>query len=167
VSTDLAITLGIVAVAALILHLKSHVKFIAMGAFIGLVLAETVGAPFQEYLSSRVGLFSDPDTVSIIQLFLLVVPAFLLGINHAGDKKRLGLGRTVATVVSTTLFLLANILAYLPAAARDELVERSTLAQQLEVYRIWLIVLAAVVIMADSFHHKRLLQAKKKSKKSK
>ncbi|MBI4100941.1 hypothetical protein HY441_00515 [Candidatus Microgenomates bacterium] len=163
-SNELLTSLIIIAVSALILHLKSHVKFITLGLFVGLVLAQTVSSGIHDFLASRWQAFNKPAAINSIQLFLLLVPTLVLGINHSSERKRLGLARTVISVVVTTLLLLSSITKFLPAELQQRLVDRSTIALQLLYYHVWLVVLAAVLVVVDSFHTKRLARAKKAKK---
>lgn len=165
INSDLLIGIGIVLASALVLHLKSHVKFIAMGAFIGLVLAEFIALPVQQFSTKQVAWFGSDGGIAFIKLTLLLLPAAILGLNHTVDKRKIGLGRTVVTVVSSLLFLLANILVFLPPNWRDSLRESSTIAFELIAFRTWLVVIMALVIVVDSFHHKATLQKLRKKSK--
>ena len=166
-NADWIVSLAIIGVSALILHIKSHVKFIALGLFVGLVLAETLSLPLYEYLAPRFMWLNRPFTLNIFQLTLLLVPTIILGINHAVDKKRFGLIKTVIYVVITTLFLLASILSFLPGDVIQKIQSRSLIAFELVYFRNWLVVLTAIVVVVDSFHHKRIggVPAKKDKKK--
>lgn len=163
-NTDFLIAIGAIIVAALVLHWKSHVKFIAIGGFIGLVLAETVSLPLQTFLARRWEFFGSDTATSAIQISLLLIPAVLLGLNHTVDKRRLGIGRTIITVIITTLFIFTNILAFLPVQWQQKVVDSSVVGLQLQQLRGWIIVAMAVLIIIDSFHHKQVLKADKKRK---
>lgn len=160
-NTDFLIAVGAIVLAALVLHWKSHVKFIAIGGFIGLVLAETVSLPLQTFLAKRWEFFGSDMAISVIQISLLMIPAVLLGLNHSVDKRRLGLGRTIITVVITTLFVFTNVLAFLPIEWQQRVVDSSVVGLQLQELRGWIIVGMAALIIVDSFHHNRVLKANK------
>src|SRR5688572_30464787 len=106
--TDLITSVIIIGVSALILHLKSHLKFIVLGLYIGIVLAETVAEGTYSYLSARWAWFENPNGQNILQLLLLLIPTVILGINHSGEKKKWSLTKSLAYVVLTTFLLLAG-----------------------------------------------------------
>lgn len=167
ISINLIITLAIGAICAALVHWKSHVKYIGLGQFVGMVLAQTVAIPLYEFLAARFDAFNNLSVVNYMQLALLLVPTVLLGINHAHDKRRMNPIKLVAYMATVTLSLLANILAYLPESTRTYIVERSFLALQLYFYRIPIIVAMAVLIVIDSFSHKKAALADKKGSKGK
>jgi hypothetical protein len=166
-NTDLIISLAVVGVSALVLHFKSHLKFIALGLFVGLVAAQNLGLPLYEYLAPRFGFFSRPGSLNGLQLLLLLIPAVILGINHSVDKKRSKLLNTVFWVAITTLFLLANILVLLPLEWQQSLIDHSVIALQLKHFHLWLTVLMAILIVFESFQHKKKVLKEKKAKRKK
>ena len=161
ISIDIIITLSTMGVVALILHWNSHVKYIGLGQFVGLVLAQTVATPLYEFLSPKFEWFNSLNAVNFMQLALLLIPTIILGINHTPDKRRMNPVKFVAYVSTVTLSLLANILAYIPDEWRQYLIERSFIALQLYYYRVWLLVAMAIVIIIDSFAHKKAANADK------
>lgn len=154
-SSDFITALGILGVSALILHLKSHVKFITLGLFVGIVLAETVAIPLDNFLSENTNMFSRESMINTLQLLLLLLPTLILGFNHTVDKKRLTLAKTVAYSSVTTLLLIASILKYLPQNLQLAATDNSIIAWQLLNFHTWLLVLGAVIVVVDSFRHKR------------
>lgn len=164
-NVDLIVSIAIIALSALVLHLKSHVKFIALGLFVGLVLAETAAVPLFEYVAPRFAWLNQTYTINIFQLLLLLIPTIILGINHTVDKKGFGPVKTVLYVVLTTLFLLSASLSFLPNTAIQAINNHSLIAFQLVHFRNLLVVAVALLLVADSFHHKQKALLKKKSKK--
>jgi len=158
---DVIITIVLIAVGALILHLKSHVKFIGLGMFVGIVLAQTVSLPIYEFLAERFGSLNNLATVNVIQLTLLLVPTVVLGINHSHDKKTVNPVKTILYVAVVTTALLGSVLSLLPDGLRQYLIERSFVALQLYYYRNWLVVALAILIVVDSFSHKKKMKADK------
>lgn len=167
ISINIVITVAIAASCAALVHWKSHVKYIGLGQFVGMVLAQTVATPLYQFLAERFDAFNNLSAVNYMQLALLLIPTVVLGINHAHDKRRMNPIKMVAYMVTVTLSLLANILAYLPEATRQYIVERSFLALQLYYYRVPIVVAMAVLIVIDSFSHKKSALADKKAPKGK
>ncbi len=161
-SSDLIVSLGVIGLFAAILHLKSHLKFIMLGAFVGLVLDQVVAGPVNDYLIRHFNSLNRPYTHNILELFLLLLPTLILGINHAADKKRQNLGQMIVYTSVTTLLLAASILRYLPDNARIFVTSHSTLAFELTQFQTWLVGLGALVLIAESFYHRKV---SKKSKK--
>lgn len=158
-STDLLVSLIIILVSALILHLKSHVKFIALGLFIGLVLAETLGGGLHEWVIARWPDFDSQVALSTVKLSLLLIPALILGINHTVDKHgKWGFLRTIVFVAVTTMFLLTSTVSLLPPDLRQEIAVRSIIAAQFLYFQRALVVGVAVLIVFDSFHHKAAIK---------
>lgn len=161
---DLIVSLGVLASIALILHLKSHVKFIALGAYVGLVLGSTVAEPLFEYLAPRYNFFDRPGAVNSIQLILLLLPTIILGFNHSVDKRQLGLIKSIVLSIVITFFLLSNVLAFLPSDWVQIIQDKSLIAFQLLNLRLWLMVITAALIVIDSFSYKKIAGLGKKSK---
>src|SRR3990167_1371124 len=149
---DFAVSLGVVAVSGLILHFKSHVKFISLGLFVGLVLAETVAVQIYEFLAGSFASLNNAATTTTIQLLLLLLPTFVLGINHAVDKRRMGPLKSTAYIALATLFLMSTVLSFLPKNWVQSIQARSLIAFELVHFRVWLMVLVALLIVVDSFH---------------
>ncbi|MBI3983687.1 hypothetical protein HY346_00110 [Candidatus Microgenomates bacterium] len=162
--TDFLASLIILGITGLILHWKSHLKFIVLGLFVGIVLAETVAPAVFGYLGDRWTGFSGVGTFNGLQLAFLLIPAALLGINHLSDRRKLGLSKMVVYAAITTLLLLASIIKFLPEGWQFAVVSRSIIAFQLLAFHSWLLVLGAGLVIVDSFHHRKY--GKRKSKKS-
>lgn len=166
-NVDFLVSLGIIAISGIILHFKSHAKFISLGLFVGLVVAETVAVPLFEFLAGRFGYLNSPATTTAIQLLLLLIPALVLGVNHAVDKRRMGPLKTIAYAALATLFLMASILSFLPNGWVQFIQSRSLIAFELVHFRNWLMVLVAILIVVDSFHHKQIGGVKRNKKNKK
>lgn len=164
---DFVVSLAVVAISGLILHFKSHVKFISLGLFVGLVLAETIATSVFGFVAARFSVLNTPATTTTIQLLLLLIPTIVLGVNHAVDKRRMGPLKTTAYVALATLFLMASVLSFLPDQWVQSIQTRSLIAFELVHFRIWLMVLVAILIIADSFHHKQVGGVKRKKKDKK
>ena len=164
---DFVVSLAIIAISALILHFKSHVKFISLGLFVGLVLSETVSLPIFEWLAESFGSLNSPAVTTIIQLLLLLIPTFILGINHTVDKRRMGPLKSTAYIALATLFLMSSVLSYLPKDWVQLIQSRSLIAFELVHFRTWLMVLVAILIVVDSFHHKQIGGVKRPKKDKK
>ena len=163
-STDLIISLVIIGVSALILHLKSHLKFITFGLFIGIVLAEIVGVPAYNYLAPRVSWLARPAALNSLQLLFLLLPTLILGVNHLSDRKKMGLGKVLLFTAVTTFLLLASILKYLPEEWRLAVTGRSIIAFQLLQFQVGLLILGSLLVIADSFRGRKDKGKKSKSK---
>lgn len=162
-STDLIVSIAVIAVAGLLLHLKSHSKFILLGLFVGIVLAQLAAEPTYNYLAPRFAVLNKPNTLNTVQLIYVLLPTLVLGINHATDKKQLGLIKTVIYGLVTSFLLLASILKYLPENLQFAVTSRSIIAFELLQFYTLLVVGGAVMVIIDSFHHKKLaLKAKAK-----
>lgn len=155
-SIDLIVSLVVIGVAALLLHLKSHSKFILLGLFVGIVLAQTAAEPAHQYLAPKADWLARPSALNTLQLISLLVPTLLLGLNHASDKKQLGLAKTVIYSVFTTLLLLSSVLKFLPENLSFAATSRSLIAFQLHQFYVVLLIAGAAVVIIDSFHHKKL-----------
>lgn len=159
-NVDFAIAAAVIGVSALILHFKSHVKFVAMGVFIGLALLQIV--PLEDY-------FVSPGAASVAQVALLAVPALLLGINHTVDKRKGNFVWTTIFVLVFTLFFLSSIAQVLPTTIQAGIMNRSIIGWQILDNYTWFTLAAAVLILADSIKHRNHAEKakKRKSKKAK
>jgi hypothetical protein len=163
-STDIIVSLVVLGLFALILHLKSHVKFIALGLFIGLVLSQTVSEPMHAWLEPKAAFLSGRNAQSLFNLFILLIPTVVLGINHVPDKRRMNLFKMIVFVIIMTLFFVATIVWFLPTAWQNSIAERSQIVTYLLKYRLALLVAAAILIIIDSFDVRKLGGGKKKGK---
>lgn len=154
---DLAIVAAVIGVSALMLHFKSHVKFVALGVFIGFVLLDTI--PLETY-------FLNPEATSIAKIALLLIPAFVLGVNHTVDKRKTNLLWKIIFVLVFTLFFLSSITHILPPSYQDIIVERSIVGWRVLSYFTWYTLAAAVLILIDSVQHRSHIEKEKKRKKS-
>lgn len=154
---DLAIALAVIGVSALILQFKSHVKFVALGVFIGFVLLDTI--PLETY-------FTSPEATSMAKVVLLVIPAFVLGINHTVDKRKTNFLWKIIFVLVFTLFFLSSITHIIPPAYQDMIVERSIVGWRILSYFTWYTLAAAVLVLIDSVQHRSYMEKEKKRKKS-
>ncbi len=154
---DIAIVAAVIGVSALILHFKSHVKFVALGVFIGFVLLDVI--PFETY-------FTSPEITSIAKVVLLVIPAFVLGVNHTVDKRKTNFLWKIIFVLVFTLFFLSSITHILPPAYQDVIVEQSIIGWRVLSYFTWYTLAAAVLILIDSVQHRSHIEKEKKRKKS-
>lgn len=160
INTDFAIAVAVIAVSALVLHYKSHVKFVALGVFVGMVLLQIT--PMEEY-------FASPAAEGIASVAFLAVPALLLGVNHVVDKRKKGnkVWKTIFVLVFT-LFFLSSIAQVLPMEAQEAIMNRSIIGWQILDNFNWFTYAAAVLVVIDSMQHKReALKAKKRKKKTK
>lgn len=158
-NVDLTIALAVLGLSALVLHYKSHVKFVAMGVFIGLVLLEAI--PIKEFVV-------DPVATSVVGVALLVVPALVLGINHTVDKRKTPTLWTAAFVLAFTLFFLASLAQFLPVQYEPFIREHSVIGwRALTNYYDWYTLAAAVLILADSIPHRHHMEKQKSKSKSK
>lgn len=156
---DLVIALAVLGISSLVLHYKSHVKFVALGVFIGLVLLETIS--IQDYIP-------DTTTSSVISIGFLLIPALVLGINHTVDKRKDNILWTSLFVVGFTLFFLSSLAQLLPEQYSLIIREQSLIGwQALTGYYEWYTLAAAVLILIDSIHHRHHAEKEKKKKKAK
>ncbi len=153
---DFIIAVAVIGIIALILHYKSHVKFVALGVFIGLALIQIT--PLESYFDSGMAL-------SIAQVVLLAVPALLLGINHSVDKRKGSFIWKVIFVLVFTLFFLSSIIQVLPAQLQTEIMERSIVGWQILDNYEWFMYAAAILVLVDSVHHRTHADKAKKKKK--
>ncbi len=162
---DFVASIAILGLSALLLHLKSHIKFIAFGLFVGLVLAQTAAVPLYEYLAPRFSIFNHPPAINVLQFGLLLLPTLILGFNHSVDKKGFGLIKTILYVTFTTLGLLACLVSFLPVSAIQTIQSHSLVAFELVHYRNPLVVIVAILLVVDSFHHRQKSLIRKSKKK--
>lgn len=145
-------------VGTLILHLKTHLKFIILGLYVGVVLSESVAQPLYDWLAGHWSLFHQPASFNLVQLFLLLIPTICLGFNHSMDKKHWSLGKTLLFVAATSLLLLSSVLEFLPPAWRASLIARSEIIFRLSQLYVPLLVGGAILIIVESFHHKKSIK---------
>jgi hypothetical protein len=154
---DLTLALSVLVLSALILHYKSHVKFVAMGAFVGFVLLDVI--PIQ-------GSITNPILLSLAQIAILLLPAVVLGINHTVDKRKGSLLWTGAFVLVFTLFFLSSLVQFLPGMVQTLIREQSVIGWRILSYFQWYTLAAAVLLLADSIPHRHHVEKEKKKKKS-
>lgn len=158
-NVDFLIAASVIGMSALILHYKSHVKFVALGVFIGLALLQIT--PLDEYFDSAV-------MESIAAAALLVVPALLLGVNHTVDKRKKGsIIWKIIFVLVFTLFFLSSVVQVLPPEAQTAIMERSIIGWQVLDNYVWFTFAAAILILIDSIQHRSHAEKMKKKKKTK
>ena len=153
---DFIIAASVIGISALILHYKSHVKFVAMGVFIGLALIQIT--PLEQYLDSELA-------VGIARALLLAVPALLLGFNHSVDKRKGSILWQIIFVLVFTLFFLSSIIQVLPTDVQAEIMDRSIIGWQVLANYEWFMYAAAILILTDSVHHRTHAEKSKKKKK--
>lgn len=156
--SDLLITIVIVLVGLVILHFKSHLKFIILGIYIGVVLAETVALSIFNQLAPRFSALTAPSGFNYLQLTLLLLPTLVLGINHSVEKKRWSLVKKILFMVVAALLITSSVMHYLPVELRQSIVSQSIVAFQINQLYIPLLIAGAAVIMIESFHHKRIIK---------
>ncbi len=154
---DLTLALSVLILSALILHYKSHVKFVAMGVFVGFVLLDVL--PVQNVLA-------DPVLLSLAQIAILLLPAAVLGINHTVDKRKGSAVWTSAFVLVFTLFFLSSLVQFLPDMLNAFIREQSVIGWRILSYFEWYTLAAAVLVLADSIPHRHHVEKEKKKKKS-
>lgn len=155
---DLVIAISVIGMSGLILHFKSHVKFVALGVFIGLALLEII--PLSEY-------FASSGAESLAKIFLLVTPALILGVNHTVDKRKNNILWTTIFVLVFTLFFLSSIAQLLPPQYESMVIEQSLIAWQALDYYPYYTLAAAVLVLIDSIKHRHYIEKEKKKKKAK
>ncbi len=155
---DFIIAAAFIGLSAVVLHYKSHVKFVALGVFIGLVLLQIT--PLGEY-------FNNELSESLSRVAILAVPALILGINHTVDKRKKGniIWKTIFVLVFT-LFFLSSIAQVLPLEWQTAIMDRSIIGWQILDNHSWFTFIAAIFILIDSIHHRNLTEKAKKRKKS-
>lgn len=163
-NADLLISVGVVAVGAALLYFKTHIRFIALGLFLGLALAQGVAITFHETVGSQLDWLNNDLHLSSFQLFFLVVPAIILGLNHSVEKKKKKGTKafSIFFVVITTVFFLSSIISLLPDSVSKMVMERSVLAATFVELQLWITLLMAVLILLDSFFHKAAVLKEKK-----
>lgn len=154
---DLTIALAVLAVSALVLHYKSHVKFVALGVFIGFVLLDII--PIHTYVKGSV-------LPSFVEIAFVLFPALVLGINHTVDKRKANTLWTGAFVVVFTLFFLSSLAQFLPPEYSSFVREQSFIGWQVLGYFQWFTLAAAILILADSIPHRHHAEKEKKKKAS-
>lgn len=154
---DFAVALIVIGMSALILHFKSHVKFVALGVFLGLALQEII--PFDAY-------FATAEAEAIGNLVVVLIPAVVLGVNHTVDKRKGNFIWTLFFVLIFTLFFLSSIGQLLPEPYQAFIRDQSLIGFQVLSQFQWIALLAAVMILLDSIPHRKY-QEKQKAKKSK
>jgi len=153
---DFTIAAALIVVFAGIMHFKSHVKFIAIGVFVGLALIEVVGV--EQYFGDEIG-------ASIARAGLIAVPALVLGFNHTVDKRKTNLLRGMADALVFTLFFIASIVQTLPEAGQAAVMDQSQVGWWIMTSYPWILLGAAALILLDSIqHHTHTEKAKKKKK---
>jgi hypothetical protein len=163
-STDIIVSLVVLSLFALILHLKSHVKFMALGLFVGLVLSQTAASYLLEFLQPKAEFLSGEVAQSLFNLLILLIPTVILGINHVPDKRRMNILKVVVFVLIMTLFFVSTLVWLLPVAWQEPIVSNSQIVTYLLKYRLALLVAAAILIIIDSFDVRKLGGGKKKGK---
>lgn len=154
---DLTLALVVLALSALVLHYKSHVKFIALGVFIGFALLDII--PVRQYVDHAA-------VSSFVEIAILLLPALVLGINHTVDKRKGNALLTSVFVLIFTLFFLSSLVQFLPPEPSDVIREHSIIGWRILSYFEWYTLAAAVLILIDSIPHRHHVEKEKKKKKS-
>ncbi|MEX0748844.1 MAG: hypothetical protein WD467_02915 [Candidatus Saccharimonadales bacterium] len=155
-NVDFLIAAAVIGISALALHFKSHVKFVAMGVFIGLALLQIV---------SLEGRFESELVESAVAAVLLVVPALILGVNHSVDKRKKGsVVWKIVFILVFTLFFLSSVVQVLPPETQQAIMDRSIIGWQILDNYVWFTFAAAILILIDSIQHRSYAEKAKKRK---
>lgn len=154
---DLTLALTVLVLSSLVLHYKSHVKFVALGVFIGFALLDII--PIHEVIDNTF-------VFSVAEIAILLLPALVLGVNHTVDKRKGNSLWTTVFVVVFTLFFLSSLVQFLPAELNTLIREQSVIGWQILGYFKWYTLAAAVLILVDSIPHRHHAEKEKKKKKS-
>ena len=156
---DFSIALAVIGMSALLLHFKSHVKFVALGVFVGFALIEII--PFQQHIDSA-------EVESLVKMLFLLVPAGILGLNHTVDKrKKANFVWVVIFVLVFTLFFLSSLGQLLPVQYQVFITDQSLIGWHVINQFTWFALAAAVIILIDSISHRQYIEKQRKKSKTK
>ena len=156
---DFSIALAVIGMSALLLHFKSHVKFVALGVFVGFTLIEII--PFEQHLPN-------PELESVVKILFLLVPAGILGLNHTVDKrKKANFIWVIIFVLVFTLFFLSSLGQLLPQDYQTFITDQSLIGWHVLNQFTWFTLAAAIIIMIDSIHHRQYIEKQRKKAKAK
>ncbi|MEX0934269.1 MAG: hypothetical protein WDZ42_00540 [Candidatus Saccharimonadales bacterium] len=157
-NVDFIIVVAAISASALVLHYKSHVKFVALGVFVGLALLQIT--PLEEYFTTAI-------PASLAKVAILAVPALILGINHSVDKQKKGniIWKTIFVLVFT-LFFLSSIAHVLPIDWQNAIMDRSIVGWQVLDNYVWFTFAAAILTLIDSIHHRNQVEKARKRKRA-
>ncbi|MEX0932156.1 MAG: hypothetical protein WDZ81_00940 [Candidatus Saccharimonadales bacterium] len=147
-SIDLILLVLIGALVLVLLRLKSHIKFVALGLFLGIVLAQFAAGELLEFINRYLN-FNEAIGLSVLQLLLIIIPAVVLGLNHYHARTNAGLIKPVILALLTSLLALSSLLEFLPNDFRKEIIANSFVAGQLSFLRLPLILVTALALLFD------------------
>ncbi|HSX14854.1 MAG TPA: hypothetical protein VLE72_03015 [Candidatus Saccharimonadales bacterium] len=152
---DFSATLVIILIiAAVVVYglMAGHAKVrnLAMSTYVGIVLASQLGSGIQDYLSKH---GHDNINIGAIRLALFIAPIVLLEVSrrHRSRGAHAGMSVTVILAVLTAGLIISMGLGQLEGATLAHITDNSTLAFELYTYRLWLVAIVPIFIIAEAF----------------
>jgi len=143
------VIIGLVVMYGMLLgHAK--VRNLALSTYVGIVLAEQLGSGLHNYLAKS---HHGGVDVGIIRLILFIAPVVLLEFSRRHHAKGGHTGMIVGTILSvlTAGLIIGMGMSQLSASMLKHITDSSIIAFEIYTYRLWLVALVPVFIIAEAF----------------
>lgn len=149
---ELEILIGLAALAATVIFLRTHAALMIMATCVGFVLSNLWSATLLDALLGVTEMFDNPTGQSAVRLLLFLLPSILIALHFRKSQTHRMVQQAVPAIFWVA-FTAAMSVSFLPAATQTSLKGSSTLVflsqEYLDVLALVAILIALVEFMSE------------------